>query len=76
MGLLKLVVGEAKAFEVVREGKYVLITERGWKGVNEIRLGVGTPCWFSKAMEDCLKIGRKEFYSTYREGVRRYIAQK
>lgn len=43
-------------------------------GERDICLGLGTARWFSKALKDCLKAGRKEFYSAHREGVRGYNA--
>lgn len=54
----------------------VLITERGWKVKKEISLGLGTARWFTRALEDCLKARRKEFYSAHREGGWGYIAQR
>lgn len=67
MGTAKQVVIESKFFEVVRDGSFVFLTEKGCKVVKEIRLGLGTTRWFIKALEDCLK-AVKEFYSAHREG--------
>lgn len=63
-------------FEVSRDGRYVLVIERGWKVVKEISLGTAIARWFSKVLEACMKSGSKEYHSAHREGVKGYIAQR
>ncbi|KAF5450040.1 hypothetical protein F2P56_030421 [Juglans regia] len=67
---------ELKVFEIRTEGCEVLITERGWKGLQTLRLGWDTARWVLRALEECFKHGRKVCYSAYRDGNRGYIAQK
>lgn len=67
---------ERKIFEVARDGRWVTITERGWKLVRSLHLELATARWFTKALEDCVKVGRKEFYLAYRDGDRGLIAQR
>lgn len=66
---------ESKLFEVDRNGRYVILTEKGWKGIKKLNLSLGTVRWFFNALEVCLKEG-KGFYSAYRDGDRGYIAQR
>lgn len=73
---MKQILIESKVFEVVRDGRFVYLIEKGWKVVKEIRLGLGTARWFVKVLEDCLKTVRKEFYSVHKEGDRGYVAQR
>lgn len=68
MGFANAVSIELKIFEVVRDGRWVHITERGWKFVKRLRLELAATRWFIKALEDCLKLGRREFYTAHREG--------
>lgn len=52
MGFSKLVVIESKVFEVTRDGRFLCITERNWRVVKGMSLGVATVLWFIKALED------------------------
>lgn len=76
MGTVKQILIKSKVFEVVRDGRFIYLIEKGWKVVKEIRLGIGTAWWFIKALEDCLKTVRKDFYFAHREGDRGYVAQR
>lgn len=67
MALVKAVVIELKTFEVAREGRWLILTERGWKFVRNMRMELATARWFSKALEDGR---RKGFYASHREGDR------
>ncbi|KAF5477643.1 hypothetical protein F2P56_004263 [Juglans regia] len=62
--------------EVDRDGRYVILTEKGWKGIKKMNLSLGTVRWFFNALEVCLKKEGKGFYSAYRDGDRGYIAQR
>lgn len=44
----------------------MLVTERSWKVVKEMRLGMSMVQWFAKTLEDCLK-GEKRIF-TPRQG--------
>lgn len=76
MGISNAVIIELKAFEVVRDRRWVHVTERGWKFVKNLRLEFAIARWFTKALEDCLKVGRREFYTSHREVDRGFIAQR
>lgn len=76
MGFSKGIAIEHKLFEVVRNRRHVTLFEKGWKVATKMRLGLVIARWFSKALEDNLKIGRKEYYFGHREGDRGYIAQR
>ncbi|KAF5479430.1 hypothetical protein F2P56_000250, partial [Juglans regia] len=71
-----VVFSEFKSFVVERDGPGVLITERGWKFVKKLHLGSAATSWFIKALNDCLKLRRREFYTAHREGDRGFIAQR
>lgn len=74
--MLNVVTIDLKSFEVVRVGRWVHITERGWKLVKSLHLELATTWWFTKALEDCLKVGRREFYTAHQKGDRGFIAQR
>lgn len=76
MGPSKLVVIKSKAFEVIRDGRHVHLTERSWGVVKGMSLGLATALWLTKALENCLKVGRREFYTAHQEGDRSFIAQQ
>lgn len=76
MGFSNTISIELKLFKVARDGRWVHITERGWKFVKRLRLELATTRWFIKTLEDCLKMGRKEFYTAHREGDRSFITQR
>ncbi|KAF5461820.1 hypothetical protein F2P56_017887 [Juglans regia] len=73
---MKCISIESKVFEVAGDGRYVNITERGWKVVKNLNLGLGTVRWFSNALEECLLLEGKGFYTAYRDGDKGYIAQR
>lgn len=73
---MKRVVIESKLFEVRRDGQYVLLCEKGWKVVKNMRVGLETARWFHRALEGCLKAAGKGYYSAHRNGDRGYIAQR
>lgn len=66
MGFTKELVIESKLFSLVKEGCLLCITERGWKMEHELLLGLPTVQWIGRALEDCLKGEKKEFYTTIR----------
>ncbi|KAG6700305.1 hypothetical protein I3842_08G105600 [Carya illinoinensis] len=76
MGFSKTLVIEQKSFEVSREGRWVVVTEKGWKLVKTMRLELTTARWFSKALDDCVKERKTEFYAGHRVGDRGFIAQR
>lgn len=39
-------------------------------------LGLATVLWFTKALEDCLKGERREFYAAHQEGDKGFIMQR
>lgn len=73
---MKCISIESKVFEVAGDGRYVNITERGWKVVKNLSLGLGTVRWFSNALEECLSVEGKGFYTAHRDGDKGYIAQR
>lgn len=44
--------------------------------MKEMSLGMFTVLLFAKALEECLKVERKDFYDTSREGDRGFISQR
>ena len=68
MGFTKELVIESKLFSLVNEGCLLRITKRGWKIEHELLLGISTMQWLGKALEDCLKGEKMEFYTTIRDG--------
>lgn len=51
-------------------------SQRCWKVVKSLSLGLDIARWFSRALEGSLKTGRKEFYIAHCEGGRGFIAQR
>lgn len=70
------IVLESKAFVLMEEGGFVLITERSWKVMKEIRLGKVMVQCFIRTLGESLRSGMKELYATTREGDRSFIAQR
>lgn len=70
MAPLKSVVIELKMFEVSREGRWLILIERGWNFMKCMKLELATAWWFSKALEDGVKDRSKGFYAGHREGDR------
>ncbi|KAF5482309.1 hypothetical protein F2P56_002891 [Juglans regia] len=76
MSHVKVVVIEQKSFEVVREGRWLFLTEKGRKFVISMRMELATARWFSKALEDGRNARRKGFYASHREGDRGFMVQR
>lgn len=68
MGFLKQLAVELKAFVLMRDGSYLHIIERSLRVMKEMSLGTFTVLLLAKALEECLKDERKDFYDTLREG--------
>lgn len=61
MGFQKHLVIELKVFALTKDGSFMLINERRWKLVKEMRLGIFMVQWFAKTLENCLKGEKKDF---------------
>lgn len=72
----KELVIETKLFTLMKEGSLLRIIERGWKFKNEVQLGHATIQWLRRALDDCSKGERRDFYSLTGEGFHSFIAQR
>lgn len=70
MGFSKHLVIESKVLSLSMEGSFLLITERSWKVLNKLRLGLSTVHWLAKALEDCMKGVKNDFHTMVRDGDR------
>lgn len=75
MGFSKPLVTESKVFSLSKEGSFLLIIERSWKVMN-MRLSLSMVQWLAKALVDCMKGVKKDFYTMVREGNRSNIVQQ
>ncbi|XP_041008893.1 uncharacterized protein LOC121253063 [Juglans microcarpa x Juglans regia] len=67
---------ELKSFEISREGRWLILTERGWKFVKSMKMELATARWFCRVLEDGVHARRKGFYASYREGDRGFTVQR
>lgn len=68
MGLIKHLTTESKVFSIYKYGNFVSITEKSWRVLRELSMGLHMVQWFAKFLHDCLYGNLKDFYSIVREG--------
>lgn len=74
MGFLNHEGDRIQGFFNIEGREFSVYTEKRWKVVKELKLGLPMVQWVAKTQEQCLKEGRMDFYTTTREGNRSFIA--